>query len=112
MDIQTVVYEVDPTGFSLARAYEREGVTAIVAAPSRIIRAVKPMANTDSLDCRKLAVLAAKDMIKPIAVPSEWEEELENARSADGISWPMTRDVVTRGYGVFCFSTALVSQKD
>ena len=76
LDLQTVVYEAGPTGFSLARACNREGITAVVAAPSRIIRPVTPMAKTDSLDCRKLAVLAAKDMIKPIAVPSEEEEAL------------------------------------
>jgi transposase len=76
MEIKALVYESGPTGFGLARACRDAGITAIVAAPSRIIRPVSPTAKTDSLDCRKLAELAAKDMIRSIAVPSEEEEAL------------------------------------
>jgi transposase len=76
MGIKTLVYESGPTGFGLARACRSAGIPAIVAAPSRIIRPVSPTAKTDNLDCRKLAELAAKDMIRSIAVPSEEEEAL------------------------------------
>jgi transposase len=76
MEVKALVYESGPTGFSLARASRSAGIPVIVAAPSRIIRPVSPTAKTDSLDCRKLAHLAAKDMVRPIAVPSEEEEAL------------------------------------
>lgn len=76
MEIKVLVYESGPTGFGLARTCQRAGIPTIVAAPSRIIRPVSPTAKTDSLDCRKLAELATKDMIRSIAVPSEEEEAL------------------------------------
>lgn len=76
MEIKALVYESGPTGFGLARTCREAGIPAIVAAPSRIIRPVSPTAKTDNLDCRKLAELAAKDMVRSIAVPSEEEEAL------------------------------------
>ena len=76
MHIQALVYESGPTGFGLARCSQQAGIPAIVAALSRIIRPVTPTAKTDSLDCRKLAALASKWMVRPIAVPSEQEEAL------------------------------------
>ena len=76
MEIKSLVYESGPTGFGLARACRDAGIPAIVAAPSRIIRPVSPTAKTDSLDCRKPATPAAKDMVRSIAVPSEEEEAL------------------------------------
>ena len=76
IEIKALVYESGPTGFGLARACRDAGIPTIVAAPSRVIRPVSPTAKTDSLDCRKLAHLAAKDMIRSIAVPSEEEEAL------------------------------------
>ena len=45
-----------------------------MAAPSRIPRPVAATNKTDSLDCRKLAELAASGLIRPIAIPSEKEE--------------------------------------
>ena len=74
--IKALVYESGPTGFGLARACLDAGIPVVVAAPSRIIRPVSPTAKTDSLDCRKLADLAAKDMVHSIAVPTEDEEAL------------------------------------
>lgn len=76
MEIKALVYESGPTGFGLARTCLNAGIPVIVAAPSRIIRPASPTAKTDSLDCRKLAQLAAKDMVRSIAVPSEEEEAL------------------------------------
>ena len=76
MEIKALVYEAGPTGFGLARTCQSAGIPTLVAAPSRIIRPVSPTAKTDSLDCRKLAELAAKDMIHSIAIPSEEEEAL------------------------------------
>jgi len=76
MLLQSVTFEAGPTGFSLARCCIQKGIPAIVTAPSRIVRPVSPMAKTDRLDCRKLAVLTAKDMVKSIAIPTEDEEAL------------------------------------
>lgn len=76
MEIKSLAYESGPAGFSLARTCQEAGIPVIVAAPSRIIRPVSPTAKTDSLDCRKLAQLAAKDMVRSIAVPSQDEEAL------------------------------------
>ncbi len=72
--IGVVAYEAGPTGFGLARELEAAGFRAIVAAPSRIPRAVTPGAKTDRLDCLKLAQYAAKGMLKAIAVPTVREE--------------------------------------
>ena len=69
MDIQVLVYESGPTGFGLARSCQQAGIPVMVAAPSRIIRPISPTAKTDSLDCRKLAELARKDMVRSLAFP-------------------------------------------
>lgn len=72
--IGAIAYEAGPTGFSLAREAKAAGFAVIVAAPSKIPRAVSRGAKTDRLDCRKLANYAARGTLKPIAVPSEKEE--------------------------------------
>lgn len=76
--IRGVAYESGPTGFGLARAAQRAGLRCIVAAPSKILRPVSTGAKTDRLDCLKLADLAAKGMLKSIAIPTE-EEEAERS---------------------------------
>jgi transposase len=72
--IKSVAYESGPTGFGLARAAQRAGLRCIVAAPSKIMRPVSAGSKTDRLDCLKLAGLAAKGMLKSIAIPTEDEE--------------------------------------
>ncbi len=72
--VGAVCYEAGPTGFGLARSLEAVGINVIMAAPSRIPRPVAATNKTDSLDCRKLAELAASGLIRPIAIPSEKEE--------------------------------------
>lgn len=72
--IGAVAYESGPTGFSLARMLLDAGIQVIVAAPSKIPRSVTPGAKCDRLDCLKLADYAAKQMLKPIAIPSPQEE--------------------------------------
>lgn len=76
MDIQVLVYESGPTGFGLARSCMQAGIPVMVAAPNRIIRPVSPRTKTDSLDCRKLAELARKDMVHSIGISTEQEEAL------------------------------------
>lgn len=72
--ISVAAQEAGPTGFPLARALEEAGIRTIVAAPSRIPRAVTPGAKNDRLDSHKLAVLAAKGFLKSIAIPTVDEE--------------------------------------
>ena len=76
--VALVAYEAGPCGYSLYRACEAAGITALVAAPSRIPRAVTRGNKTDRLDCRKLADYAARDMLVPVNVPAEEEEMLRS----------------------------------
>lgn len=72
--IGAVAYESGPTGFTLARVLRNADIPVIVAAPSKIPRAVTPGAKCDRLDCLKLADYAAKGMLKSIAIPTQQEE--------------------------------------
>lgn len=72
--IGAVCYEAGPTGFGLARSLRAANIKVVVAAPSRIPRPVTATNKTDSLDCRKLAELAASGLIRSIAIPTEKEE--------------------------------------
>ena len=74
VEIGAACYESGPTGFGLARSLEATGIKVIVAAPSRIPRPVAATNKTDSLDCRKLAELAASGLLNPIAIPTVSEE--------------------------------------
>ncbi|MEW6501434.1 MAG: IS110 family transposase [Thermodesulfobacteriota bacterium] len=69
-----VAYESGPTGFSLARTLQAANIPVVVAAPSRIPRAVTAGAKCDRLDCIKLADYAAKGLLKSIAIPTLEEE--------------------------------------
>lgn len=68
--VSAVAYEAGPTGFGLARALRSAGIVTLMAAPSRIPRAVSSGAKTDRLDCLRLADYATKGLIRPIAVPT------------------------------------------
>ena len=72
-DIACVAYEAGPCGYSLYYALNEAGIPALVAAPSRIPRPVTRGAKTDSLDCRKIADYAARDMLVPVFVPEKQE---------------------------------------
>jgi len=69
-----IAYEAGPTGFGLARALRSAGMRPLMAAPSRIPRAVTAGAKTDRLDCLRLADYAAKGLIRSIAVPTPRQE--------------------------------------
>jgi transposase len=75
LKVALVAYEAGPYGFGLARALERSGLPVTVAAPSRIPRPVTKGAKTDRLDCLQLAHLARGRMLRPIAIPSEQDEQ-------------------------------------
>jgi transposase len=72
--IAAIAYEAGPTGFGLARAIVNAGILPLVAAPSRIPRAILAGAKTDRLDCIRLADYASKELVKSIAIPTEKEE--------------------------------------
>lgn len=72
--VRCLAYEAGPTGFSLARVVHREGISVIVAAPSRIPRPVGASNKTDRLDCRKLAEFASRGLLRSIAIPTVEEE--------------------------------------
>lgn len=74
--VSLMAQEAGPTGFGLARAFMGKDIEVIVAAPSRIPRSVTPGAKCDRLDCIKLTELAARGMLKPIAIPTEEEQAL------------------------------------
>lgn len=74
IDIAGVAYEAGPTGFSLARTLQAQGVPVTVAAPSKVPRSVSAGSKTDRLDCLKLAHYVAKGLLRPIAIPTEQEE--------------------------------------
>lgn len=76
VNVSLMAQEAGPTGYGLARSFQSKGVKAIVAAPSRIPRSVAPGAKCDRLDCIRLANLAARGMLKSIAIPTEEEQAL------------------------------------
>jgi transposase len=72
--IVQVVSEAGPTGFGLARRLQAERYPTQVIAPSKLLVTVGPEAKSDRLDCRRLAVLAQKGLLRPVRVPTEPEE--------------------------------------
>jgi transposase len=72
--VAQVVYEAGPTGFTLVRRLRAEGFLAEVIATSKLLTPVGPEAKSDRLDCRRLALLAAKGLLQLVRVPTEQEE--------------------------------------
>jgi transposase len=72
--VARVVYEAGPTGFGLARRLRAAGYPVEVIAPSKVPAAPGPDTKTDRLDCRRLALFAAKGLLTPVRVPTEQEE--------------------------------------
>lgn len=72
--IAHVVYESGPTGFALARRLKRNGFSVSVIAASRIPRGYAAAAKTDRLDAVRLANYFARDLLRPIAIPTVEQE--------------------------------------
>jgi len=72
--INEIVYEAGPTGFSLARILREAGFSAEVIAPSKMLVQPGPEAKSDRLDCRRLAMFSAKKLLRPVRVPTKQEE--------------------------------------
>jgi transposase len=73
--VARIVYEAGPTGFTLYRALIEAGFDAAVIAASHTPNPAVREDKTDRIDCRKLAFLAAKDMLHAIDVPTPEEED-------------------------------------
>ena len=73
--LRRVVYEAGPTGYGLARTLGRAGIPIEVISPANTPRPSKRTSKTDSLDCRTLAEYASKNMLHPITLPTEDEEQ-------------------------------------
>jgi len=72
--IHRVVYEAGPTGYGLARALRGSGFCVDVIAPSRTPKTTGQEAKSDGIDSRKLAMWSAKDLLRPVRVPTLEEE--------------------------------------
>ena len=69
-----VSYEAGPTGFGLARAFERAGVRCLVVAPSKLERPGGDRVKTDRRDARRLARLLHIGELPGVRVPTVAEE--------------------------------------
>jgi transposase len=74
-NIEHAVYEAGPTGYELVRALRAAGFCADVIAPSRTPKTTGQEAKSDRLDSRKLAMWSAKNLLQPIRVPTNEQEE-------------------------------------
>lgn len=72
--IDGIVYEAGPTGYSLVRALRAMDLPADVIAPSRTPKTTGQESKSDRLDSRKLAMWSAKRLLQPVRVPTEEEE--------------------------------------
>ena len=72
--VAAVAYKAGSMGFGLAPLLHVAGIETLMAAPSRIPRAVISGAKTDRLNCMQLADYAAKGLIRSIAVPTLQQE--------------------------------------
>lgn len=69
-----VTYEAGPTGFGLARALEKAGISCQVAAPSKLIRPAGDRVKTDSRDAVHLARLLHLGQITAVTIPTADQE--------------------------------------
>lgn len=74
--LKMISYEAGPTGYGLARAFQRASLPAQVISPSNTPRPSKRTSKTDGLDCRQLAEFSAKGLLKHVAIPSEEQEAI------------------------------------
>ena len=69
-----VVYEAGPTGFGLYRHLQAQGMSCVVAAPSKLHRPAGDRVKTDTNDAMLLARLLRLGEITAVAVPSLEQE--------------------------------------
>jgi transposase len=73
-----VAYEAGPTGFTLARALQQQGVGCVVAAPGKIERPAQDRIKTDRRDAERLVRLLMVGGLHPVRVPGAEEEALRD----------------------------------
>jgi len=81
--IDTVVYEAGPTGFSLARYLREKGYPVDVISASHMLRAPGQKSKSDRLDCRIVAQHASKGLLHKVYVPTqeeEWDRQILRTR--------------------------------
>src|SRR5436190_14584062 len=71
-------YEAGPTGYGLARELARRGVECVVAAPSKIPRALGDRVKTDRRDAEHLVRLLLAGKLHLVRVPGPEEEALRD----------------------------------
>jgi transposase len=69
-----VAYEAGPSGYALARALERAGMSCLVAAPSKIARPSGERVKTDQRDAERLMRHLRLGELTGVRVPDEDEE--------------------------------------
>ncbi len=72
--VAEIAYEAGPTGFSLARRLRAEGLAVLVVAPSQLLTPAGPEAKSDRIDCRRLAWMSQKGLLRPVHIPTEQDE--------------------------------------
>lgn len=80
-DVQAT-YEAGPTGYGLARRLNQAGITCVVAAPSKLLRAPGDHVKTDRRDALGLARMLCLGQITPVRVPTTEQEGLRDVSRA------------------------------
>jgi transposase len=73
--VERIVYEAGPTGFSLARRFRENGWPMDVVSAAHTPEAPVEDDKCDRLDAKKLARFSTKNMLHPVYVPTQEEEE-------------------------------------
>jgi transposase len=71
-------YEAGPTGYGLAREFERRGIGCLVCAPGKIPRAAADRIKTDRRDAEHLVRLLLAGKLCPVRVPGPEQEALRD----------------------------------
>jgi len=72
--IKNIVYEAGTTGYSLVRSLRKNKIPADVIATSKTPRPAAEDSKTDRFDSKKPAEFAAKNLLRPVAVPTPRQE--------------------------------------
>ena len=76
--VTRISYEACYIGFSLCRFLRKSGIHCDIIAPSLISLKTGTRVKTDRLDALKLAEFYARELLTPIYVPNETDEEIRD----------------------------------
>lgn len=71
-------YEATYIGYSLHRFLVSKDISNNIVAPSLIPKISGQCVKTDRLDSKKLAIYLSKDLLTPVSIPNEQDEEVRN----------------------------------